>query len=124
MSEKNQRPGILPFMSCKPIGIGSAEDRHTKPARRLFCWFATFAIITTTAWLALNSGKAPPPSPPASQPAGTLAVKTDDADIFRRAFWRRPDPGDRILHAERREWTRDVSQGISQWQWFLAGLTH
>ncbi|MGY8688966.1 MAG: hypothetical protein ACKVHP_14690, partial [Verrucomicrobiales bacterium] len=55
-----------------------------------------------------------------SGPSESLAVKTDQADIFRRAFWRRPDATDKIFHAERREWTEDGAEGLSRWQWFLA----
>lgn len=42
---------------------------------------------------------------------------TDGAAVFQKAFWKRPTTGDRILHAERREWL-DAS-GVSRWQWFL-----
>lgn len=45
------------------------------------------------------------------------AVSHDEEEIFRRAFWRRPSAEDRILHAERREWTDD--QGVKKWQWFI-----
>lgn len=41
----------------------------------------------------------------------------DGEEIFQRAFWRRPGPDDRILHAERREWTDD--EGVKKWQWFI-----
>ncbi len=42
---------------------------------------------------------------------------TDSAEIFKRAFWRRPGSDDQILHAERHEW-RD-GEGLQRWQWFL-----
>lgn len=38
-------------------------------------------------------------------------------EVFRRAFWKRPSSNDKILHAERREWTG--VDGQLQWQWFL-----
>ncbi len=41
-------------------------------------------------------------------------------EVFKRALWRRPAPGDKILHAERREWTKDNAEGVAHWQWFLA----
>ena len=42
---------------------------------------------------------------------------TDPVAVFQRAFWKRPSAGDRILHAERREW-KDAG-AVSRWQWFL-----
>jgi hypothetical protein len=44
-------------------------------------------------------------------------VHTDGVDIFQKAFWRRLDSEDRILHAERREWAD--ADGVRKWQWFL-----
>ena len=42
---------------------------------------------------------------------------TDPATVFQKAFWKRPNDSDRILHAERREW-KDAD-AVSRWQWFL-----
>ena len=42
---------------------------------------------------------------------------TDSEAVFKRAFWRRPGPGDEILHAERHEWSD--AEGLQRWQWFL-----
>lgn len=53
----------------------------------------------------------PPP------PQSSAAVKIDPAEVFRRAFWQPPGAGDKILHAERREWSD--SDGVKKWQWFL-----
>lgn len=50
---------------------------------------------------------------------GNLAVQTDGVALFKKVLWRSPQPEDRILHAERREWTEDTAQGVSRWQWFL-----
>ena len=49
-------------------------------------------------------------------PAAT-SVESDPVEVFKRAFWRRPTPVDKILHAERREWA-DAS-GLRKWQWFI-----
>ncbi len=51
---------------------------------------------------------------PADPPTSTF---TDPAEIFQKAFWKRPAVDDKILHAERREWSD--SAGVSKWQWFL-----
>lgn len=45
-------------------------------------------------------------------------TNTDPLEVFQRAFWKRPTPADRILHAERREW-KDAN-GVSKWQWCIA----
>ena len=74
------------------------------------------------AWLAARS-QSPAPvaaADPASLHPGRMALTAEAGEVFRRAFWKRPDPSDKILHAERREWTEAADAGISRWQWFLA----
>ena len=65
-----------------------------------------------------------PASSPKADPAplhdGTLATTMPTEEVFKRALWRRPAPDDKILHAERREWTKDSANGVARWQWFLA----
>ena len=51
--------------------------------------------------------------------ANTLAVEQNKEAVFQRAFWRRPGAGDRILHAERRDW-KDAGAAVQKWQWFVA----
>ena len=46
-----------------------------------------------------------------------LEVTTEGEEIFSRAFWRRPNPEDNILQAERRQWSDE--EGVRRWQWFL-----
>ena len=58
-----------------------------------------------------RSARTLPTAPP-------TATNTDPAEVFQRAFWKRPAADDRILHAERREWAD--SKGLQQWQWFIA----
>ena len=48
-----------------------------------------------------------------------LTTSTDPALVFQKAFWRRPDSADKILHAERREWC-EQGKDVREWQWFLA----
>ena len=85
-----------------------------------------FGLIAAALGLAglaylLVPGKSPPPAPadpPVNQrPPSPAAVTIDPAEVFQRAFWQRPGPGDHILHAERREWTDPA--GVKNWQWFL-----
>jgi len=42
----------------------------------------------------------------------------DPAEVFQKAFWKRPAADDTILHAERREWKTE--EGVSKWQWFIS----
>ena len=69
------------------------------------------------------------PGPPQTGPADTELAPPQDGsvttamppeEVFKRALWRRPDPEDKILHAERREWSKDRAGGAERWQWFLA----
>jgi len=55
----------------------------------------------------------PPPEPPAE----TLARNLNAEEVFRRALWRRPQEGDVIQNAERREWSD--AEGVTRWEWFL-----
>ena len=48
-----------------------------------------------------------------------LTTSTDPTLVFQKAFWRRPDSADKILHAERREWC-EQGKDVREWQWFLA----
>jgi hypothetical protein len=59
-------------------------------------------------------------SDPAPIHEGTMATTMPPEEVFKRALWRHPAPEDKILHAERREWTKDKANGVDRWQWFLA----
>lgn len=62
----------------------------------------------------------PVPETSASAPtsAGAPATTSDAAEVFKKAFWKRPSADDRIRHAQRLEWSD--ADGVSKWQWFLA----
>lgn len=72
-------------------------------------------------WLLLpRTQTQPPPAPPPDvKPEWSAAVETQGVEVFQRAFWRRPSPEDRILHAERIQWSASAG-GVRKWQWFLA----
>lgn len=42
----------------------------------------------------------------------------EPAEVFQKAFWKRPTADDTILHAERREWKTNT--GVSKWQWYIS----
>lgn len=50
--------------------------------------------------------------------AAPKTVQAAPAEVFQKAFWKRPTVDDHILHAERREW--ENNHGISKWQWFIS----
>jgi hypothetical protein len=75
------------------------------------------------AWLGWRRFDAPP-APQVVAASNTAAVvdpptsiESEPVQIFQRAFWVRPTPADKILHAQRREW-KDA-EGVQKWQWFL-----
>ena len=74
--------------------------------------------VATAAVLATRKS-APPAIDPATLHEGTLATGWQPHEVFEKALRRRPAADDRIVHAERREWTKDAAAGISRWQWFL-----
>lgn len=53
----------------------------------------------------------------ASRTPPPTSIFTDPTEVFQKAFWKRPNERDRILHAERREWA-DMT-GLQRWQWFI-----
>jgi hypothetical protein len=59
-----------------------------------------------------------PPESKAPELPPPTNTSTDTAEVFQRAFWKRPTETDRILHAERREWAD--ANGVDRWQWFIA----
>lgn len=84
--------------------------------RLLFAGAAIF--LAGVAYVLVPREKRPPEIPSGvSRPVSPSAVKIDPAEVFRRAFWQLPGEGDKILHAERREWSD--ADGIKRWQWFL-----
>ena len=102
-----------------------------KPSARIVACLSACVIVGVAVWrvtpgLGADRKGSPSsssvPSPTISTPkanADGVALERDHAAVFQRAFWRRPSPGDRILHAERRDWV-DSSNRIEKWQWFIA----
>lgn len=74
------------------------------------------AALGIGAWF-LHRALRPAPTPETA-PGESLEKSFPPELVFRRAFWRRPTPDDRILHAVRREWSD--SEGVTRWHAFLA----
>lgn len=92
------------------------------PRPRLIALAALAAAIAAAAAVVYVRGLGPSaPAAPATLAAGshgrTVITTASPEEIFRRAFWRQPAAGDRIVHAERREWVDDGQ--VQRWQWFL-----
>lgn len=87
-------------------------------------YFAHAAVFLVGAaaivfWPESETPPAPPPAASTALAAGmNLTTATDPTLVFQKAFWRRPASNDKILHAERREWSTDG--GVQKWQWFIA----
>lgn len=100
------------------------ETSHT-PNRTHRRWLlvATGGCALAAAAVYLLRDRNVPAIPAAPVPSvvdgGQLTTASDGVEIFQRAFWKRPRPEDKILHAERREWTSETD-GVRQWEWFLA----
>jgi hypothetical protein len=56
-------------------------------------------------------------NPPSRSSQSPDAAEIDPSEVFRRAFWQLPGENDKILQAERREWSD--AEGVRRWQWFL-----
>ncbi len=85
---------------------------------------ALVSVLAVAGWSAFGPASSPPP--PAAAAARTeasgpakpvLKPEAEPAEVFRRAFWKRPGPDDYILHAERRELAG--AGGSHKWRWFL-----
>jgi len=87
--------------------------------KRLLAAIAVVAFFAT-AYFITRKETDPRVVQPAAPPHGDAptATNTEPVEVFKRAFWRPPTPDDKILHAERREWS-DLD-GVKKWQWFLA----
>ena len=83
---------------------------------RLVITFAVILFLAIGAWLSIRALRSDQPLD--ATPGETLQKSFPPEFIFSRAFWRRPAEGDRILHADRREWSD--SAGVTRWQTFLA----
>ncbi len=84
---------------------------------------ATVAVVVMVIGLSPKPGQADEASAlplfraPKGAVEGKVKATADHEAIFKRAFWRRPAAGDRILHAELSEWSDGVD--VSRWQWSI-----
>ncbi len=80
---------------------------------------ALVALVLAVAWWPRSDApETAPADPPDVKPGWSVSVVTDPGEVFRRALWRRPAEDDRIVHAERVEWS-EPGAGVAKWQWHL-----
>ena len=80
----------------------------------------SLALLSFPSWRHLQAEKSQlPKQAPAVSWVGAPPdrVVMDPELVFRRAFWRSPDAGDEIFHAERYEW--HDAEGVTKWKWFM-----
>jgi len=88
-----------------------------------YYWILSLVAVLLLLWLgwqgrgALRAPQVDQPSPAAAKSDPPTSIQNDPVKIFQRAFWASPTSGDKILHAERREWSG--ADGLEKWQWFL-----
>lgn len=89
----------------------------------VICASAIILAVVAAAFLRKSPEPPPVPKPKPVMTSSTddgmkLVAVTDPKLVFQKAFWRRPGDDDKILHAERREWSS--GDGVRKWQWFIA----
>jgi hypothetical protein len=82
---------------------------------RLLTILAGALLLALGAWFTFQAAR---PVTPTKEVSGEALQKNFPPDVvFARAFWRSPATDDRILHAERWEWSD--ADGVTRWQAFL-----
>lgn len=78
-----------------------------------------FAVVAVAwlGWRLASPGDRSALAVSAVQPVLPATTQTNPAEVFRRAFWKRPAAEDKIVHAERREW-KDAG-GVTKWEWCI-----
>jgi hypothetical protein len=87
--------------------------------KKLYWILAAIAIVMlfSLGWRRGSAPQVDPPSKTVWKKDAPTSIHNDPVKIFQRAFWASPTSEDKILHAERREWSGP--DGLQKWQWFL-----
>ena len=88
--------------------------------QKLLIAISSLALLFWLGWRQLEVGRSQPTKQaPAVSWVGAPPdrVVMDPELVFRRAFWRSPEAGDEIVHAERYEW--HDGEGVIKWKWFM-----
>jgi hypothetical protein len=87
------------------------------------CLACAAALGAFAVWLGMDSDSTqtrPEAVPAATQTDERQRVTREEAEVFRRAFWRHATEHEQIHHAERREWIDEDAESVHRWQWFIA----
>lgn len=85
-----------------------------------FIWVPLLVLLLWLGWRwrdSLRTSHVDQPSMEILKGDGPTKIENDPVKIFQRAFWASPTSEDKILHAERREWSG--ADGLEKWEWFL-----
>lgn len=85
-----------------------------------FIWVPLLVLLPLLGWRWMDSlrrSHVDKPSVAISKGDAPTKIENDPVKIFQRAFWASPTSEDKILHAERREWSG--ADGLEKWQWFV-----
>ena len=85
-----------------------------------FIWVPLLVLLPWLGWRWMDALRTPhvdKPSMAILKGDGPTKIENDPVKIFQRAFWASPTREDKILHAERREWSG--ADGLKKWEWFL-----
>lgn len=85
-----------------------------------FIWVPLLVVLPWLGWRwmdSLRTAQADKPSVAISKGDAPTKIENDPVRVFQRAFWASPTSEDKILHAERREWSG--ADGLEKWEWFL-----
>ena len=115
--------------SCDKPASAACPERSVRPmAPRVFILLVSLLTLAGGAWWIYRArvsapgtagqGANPPESVPSKGSPNSVQLEQNKAVVFQRAFWRRPEKGDRIIAAERRDWL-DETSAVQKWQWFV-----
>ncbi len=86
-------------------------------AALLLGWMGWHFVISRTPSYNQAQPAAQSVAVPVSAGSSPTTTLTDPAEVFQKAFWKRPTADDKILKAERMEWSDET--GVTRWQWHL-----
>lgn len=77
------------------------------------------AVVAALGWWQASSedGKHEKKVTTETHASHTSHVSHSPAEVFQKAFWQHPSANDKILHAERQEWSEKGE--IKRWRWFI-----
>ncbi|MCC5835211.1 MAG: hypothetical protein JJU20_10790 [Opitutales bacterium] len=104
--------------------MNTKTPEHIRTRKNTIAAVVVLAVAMVSLWFLYSPSSDKPlaasherQTPPLEE-GTTLSISTDPELVFQKAFWRRPGPEDKVLHAERLEWMNAAGE-VVMWQWFL-----